>query len=309
MKKIIFLTLISLVAVIGVSVSEYVINGSFTDVETITVSKTSVNSYTTANGEVKDGGKREINSEFPFTVKKIYVSNGDTVSAGQKIADISYEKIINKFAVASAEFGKNKEYESLIRLVENKPESVEAPIDGVVSGINCLEGNDFPADKAAFIITNTEDHYVRIKLDIDKLNEIYNGQKAYIYQNDNVVKGKVSKIYPIIQNESNENLNTITADITPDEGSTLICGMKAEVKLVNEPYKDIILVPFDAIMYDDDTPYVYINSYGYAVKRYITTGKEFETDAEVVSGLETADKIILNPRQKNIKEGLKVMEF
>ena len=70
-----------------------------------------------------------------------------------------------------------------------------------------------------------------------------------------------------------------------------------------------MIIPFDSVMLDEATPYVFINRYGYAVKRYVNLGEEYETDVEVLSGLNADEKLILNPKIQELKEGDKLSEI
>jgi len=309
MKKLFLVFFLSFAAICGYAVGEYIVNNQFINVNTVKVTKTSINNYTTTEGEVKDGGKREIKMELPFSVKKLYVSKGDKVYKGQKLADIDFSRIITQLKLASIKATDKGTYENLINLAENKSSFISSPVNGIITSVNCIPGNEHGNDVPVFIITDLDNITVKVKISSEKMDELYIGQKAYIYQNDYMTEGRISEIFPASYETANDSLNMIAAEIVPLDGHSLICGIKTDVKIVNAPYENIILIPFDSILYDDTKPYVYVNSSGYALKKYITIGKEFEENAEIISGLSVNDKVITNPRKLNITEGKKLLEY
>ncbi len=298
----------SLSVILGIFVAEYVINSDFKTVSVSGITRSTIENYIELTGEVKEINKREIKIDYPVEIKKIYVDIGEKVKKGQKIAEIDKESLLTKFEFAMAESSSKDNYENIITSLKYYPEIIESPINGVVSDILISEGETCAMDIPVFIVTDLENLVVRTKIKSDRLSNINLGQKALICLKDNTVTGKISKIYPSAEKDINENLSSVSFEITPDDSKNLICGTVVDVKIANETLEDIVVVPFDSVMFDESMPYVYINKSGYAVKRQVITGKEFETTIEIKAGLSEKDKLILNPRKYNLKNGDKISD-
>ncbi|MCX7794844.1 MAG: hypothetical protein N2257_10655, partial [Thermodesulfovibrionales bacterium] len=76
-------------------------------------------------------------------------------------------------------------------------------------------------------------------------------------------------------------------------------------ELKKEELNPVMVVNKKAIMKEANKSYVYIIKESKALKREIATGREFEENTEVISGLQYGEKVVLNP-PKGLKDGSKI---
>jgi multidrug efflux pump subunit AcrA (membrane-fusion protein) len=71
--------------------------------------------------------------------------------------------------------------------------------------------------------------------------------------------------------------------------------------------ENMLIIPYEAVIFSDDGDCVFINQNGVAVKKLITTGRAFEDGIEIVSGISTSDRLIVSS-DKELKDGCGVKE-
>lgn len=307
MKKIILTILVSISVIFGIMLADYIINNSFKSVDTKTVSKTSKENYIELKGVVKEINKREIKLNYPLTIKKLYVSVGDKVNQGQKLADINKNNFIKKMYLAQANSSSPSSFDNIILDILNHDDYIYSPINGIVSNIYVNEGSDCSIEFPVIEITDTENVIIKSRIKSGSLTEIHLNQSVYIITDEITLKGSISKIYPIAY-ENEDKSSYVNFDIVPEKSANLICGSSVNIKIIKELFDNILVVPYDSVVYDNNIPYVYVDESGYAVKRRVVLGNEFDTSVEIKSGLSEKDRIILEPLKYNLNNGDKLSD-
>ena len=310
MKKTTITILSTLLIISAIFISDYTINKNFKIVKTGIVLKGDIVKYVKAKGVVEEGGKREVYSELPFSVKEIYIEEGDKVSQGQKLLDYNKNYLKNKF-----EFEKNSDNsfqsENIISKIDNYPSFATSPINGIITKINVKSDQIIDTNKPLIVISDLDNLIIKASIPENIISSIYPGQRVVIKSESikDVINGYVYKIHPIAEKKREDNKNYITVDVKSDNYKNIKPGTNVDVEFEKENKKSAILIPFDSIMFDEDIPYVYINKYGYAVKKYVTLGEEYETEVEILKGINNEDKLVLNPKIQKIREGDKLSEL
>lgn len=307
MKRVLITIFASVSVILGIMTADYIINNNFKSVNSIVVSKTSKENYIELKGSVKEINKREIKLNYPFTVKKLYVSVGDKVNRGQKLADMDKNSFIKKMYLAQANSSQPKSFDNIILDVLNHEENIFSPIQGVVSNIYVNEGSDCTIDFPVIEITDTENVIIKSRIKSGSLTEIYLNQPVYIITGEMSLKGYISKIYPLAY-ENEDKSCYINFDIIPEKSENLICGSSVDIKIIKELFDNIMVIPFDSVVYENDIPYVFVEESGYAVKKRVILGNEFDTSVEIKSGLSEKDRIILEPLKYNLNNGDKLSD-
>jgi multidrug efflux pump subunit AcrA (membrane-fusion protein) len=271
------------------------------------VSKEQKSQYIKAEGVVNELNSREIISEFPFMTEKIYVKVGDKVSKEQKIIKLNKEYLKNKILLEGNI--KGEALNSVIAGIDNHDGYLKSPIDGVITELNIKEGVALSTLTPAVSISDLENLIITSYVPESIINDIYIEQKVKISGKsfDGYIGGKVIRIHPTAEkNKDNSTQSFIRVDIYTDKSSLLKPGVNVFTEFEKKIKDNSLIIPFDSVMFDEDKPYVYINRMGYAVKRYVNLGEEFETDVEILEGINIDDKLILNPKVKNLKNGSKL---
>lgn len=83
-----------------------------------------------------------------------------------------------------------------------------------------------------------------------------------------------------------------------EENENVLEGFHTSVEIYLEEKNGVITVPTDSIIETDKGKYVYVVEKGALNKRFIKTGLQENRTIEVVNGLQTTEKIVLNPTDK-----------
>ncbi|KMY51914.1 efflux RND transporter periplasmic adaptor subunit [Peribacillus loiseleuriae] len=106
---------------------------------------------------------------------------------------------------------------------------------------------------------------------------------------DQVKTGKVNKIYP----QTNAGTGTISVEVViPNEQLEWVPGQVVKANRVTSDNNGI-LVPIEAVMSSGDTPYVFKEVKGKAVKTKVETGSLINNKIHIVSGLKEGDQVII----------------
>ncbi|MBZ5605353.1 MAG: efflux RND transporter periplasmic adaptor subunit [Acidobacteriia bacterium] len=102
-----------------------------------------------------------------------------------------------------------------------------------------------------------------------------------------------------------EDTRTMHTEVdVPNPGRTLVPGMYAEATITLERKSNVISVPLQAVNHDGDATLVYIvDASSKLVSRKVVLGIQTATDAEVLSGLQEGEMVVVSDRG-----GLKVGE-
>ncbi|MDF7825145.1 efflux RND transporter periplasmic adaptor subunit [Pontiellaceae bacterium B12227] len=112
-----------------------------------------------------------------------------------------------------------------------------------------------------------------------------------------MLKGQVRKIsaVPDSQNwySSGVKTYTIMVDVLSDANGQLKPGMSATVEIVTDELYDVLYIPIQAVVSNDEKHYVYIVKRGRKELREVEIGKFNTQYIEVVSGLEEGEEMLL----------------
>lgn len=171
--------------------------------------------------------------------------------------------------------------------------SVKAPFEGVISVFTPQEGStispgqpigamvDVSSLKLTFDVTEKHigqiDFDTPIQIAVPALGiENIKAQITAI----SPVAGQVSKLFPIEISFENPDLA-----IKP--------GMLATIEILLKSDGNRVLVPYDAVLYDENGYYVYVVEKDLPVKRSVVLGDDNGTDIELISGVKAGEELIV----------------
>ncbi len=195
---------------------------------------------------------------------------------------------------------------------------VRAPRSGIITALSVAEGS-IPTTDAIMTIEDSSALHINVTVNEADILNVKEGQKAVITATATGEKeftGKVDRVVNISSQGVNpytgeSQNNGYTAEITLDPSdSQLLIGMNAKVRIILDEKKDVIAVPYDAIIEEDDGSFsVFVaedNGDTYTAKKHsIEKGLETNYLTEIVSSdIKDGDLIITEP--KFITEGQSV---
>jgi RND family efflux transporter MFP subunit len=244
----------------------------------------------TLTGDINAETEVDVKPRTASRVEEIYVKEGDYVSKGAKL--LSFVRGIT----AESEI-----YEDMI---------VRAPLSGLI-GLQLIKVGEqvtisSGSPKAVFTIYSINNMKIYADVSEKDLPLVKRGTPAEIrldaYPNE-VFRGKVNNIRPVVDPLTR---TTQVEIILPNAAHRIKPGMFAKVDLILERKRNVLIVPLEAVLGETDK-YVYVNADGAAVRKPVVLGMQEEDQVQVVSGLTTADRVII-VGQRIVEDGSKVTE-
>ncbi len=201
------------------------------------------------------------------------------------LSDEEYEKA--KYQLKAVEIAWN---EAKLKLDFTK---VRAPINGRVGQRLAKIGERIqPTDKLFSVVDNSQVIAV-VYVPEKNMNEVKIGQKAYVtsdYFKDRKFDGWIKRISPVVDPSSGTFKVTVGVR---NRGSKLRPGMFVNVHIVLDTHKNVILVPKNAVVYENENMYAYVVRDSVARKIRLHTGYEDNEKVEVLQGIEEDEPIIV----------------
>ncbi len=247
--------------------------------------------FVSTTGTVEPRNRLEIKPSIDGRIESILVGEGERVRAGQTLMWMSSTERAALIDAARAQGGSELKYWENIY----KPIPLIAPISGTVI-VRALEPGQTATTSTAVLVLS-DMLMVKAKVDETDIGRVKEGQAAEISLDaypDVRVNGRVI----LIKYESTivNNVTTYEVQILPDMIPHIFkSGMSANVNIYDRIKKDVLLLPNDAVSYENQSPFVLISSGEdrRQLKKSIRTGLTDEQNIEIVSGLTEKDRVLV----------------
>lgn len=180
--------------------------------------------------------------------------------------------------------------------------TLTAPIDGVIEAVNVKEHDFASPSGPAFVISNKNTMTVTFNVSEGIRNTLRVGQKIQVDRNGKLYDAAITEIGTMI--DQTTGLFAVKSCVsTPD--ASLLTG--SSVKVIADTYSqdDALLIPYDAVYYDDSQPYVYVAESGIAKRRDVETGIFDAETITILSGLR-ADEVLITSWSANLRDGAEI---
>lgn len=246
-------------------------------------------------------GLQQAETVMNITRDQVYADTQKVVDANKKTAELNLESV--EANVASAQIG----MESAQLAIDSAQYQLDmytlkAPIGGVIEAVNVKEHDFATPSSPAYIISNKDTMTVTFYVSEGIRNTLTVGQKVNVDRNGKLYDAAITEIGSML--DQNTGLFAVKACVsTPDE--SLLTGCSVKVTADTYSQGGVLLIPYDAVYYDDSQSYVYVAVNGVAERRDIETGIFDEQTITVLSGLTTEDQLITS-WSANLREGAQV---
>ena len=177
--------------------------------------------------------------------------------------------------------------------------TLKAPIDGVIEAVNVDEHAFATPTSPAFVISNKDTMMVTFYVSEGIRNTLNIGQKVGVDRNGKLFDAAITEIGSMI--DQTTGLFAIKACVSaPDE--SLLTGCSVKITADTYSQDNALLIPYDAVYYDDSQSYVYVAVGDTVERKNIETGIFDEQTITVLSGLTTDDQLITS-WSANLREG------
>jgi len=167
--------------------------------------------------------------------------------------------------------------------------TIKSPIDGIVSVVYAHPGDLIDSGSPIMSVITTK-RLVEAKISEEDFANIKVGQPAtviFIPYGQFIYHATVSKILPTADPETQRHL--VDLNVTDIEPEKLIPGITGEVAITVGSRQAKAIVPRRALLNDN----VYVVKDGRVELRQVTKGYVWLTGAEILSGLEPGDQVIV----------------
>ncbi|AVQ37597.1 efflux RND transporter periplasmic adaptor subunit [Clostridium botulinum] len=217
-----------------------------------------------------------------------------------------------------------EQVENSVRVAELKLESVNdkineseetvADIDGIVTEINAQAGGTGTAGQPLVVVENVDDLKVAVSLGKYDSTKVKKGMKAFVKNDDKKYEAKVDFIAPTAKKTVKEagagNETTLDCEIylSKNNAKDLRVGFDVDVDILLGESKNVLKIPLESIKTDKyNKSHVYVVQEGKVKEKPVQLGIQSDMEAEIISGLKSGEKVILNPNA-SIKTGVSVEE-
>ena len=299
-------------------------------VEAQTISKTSTNKTISVSGNIEGNKTVKLGFLVAGKVDFIAINEGEAIGAGKLLASLDPESyaIAKDMADATTEQVQD-EYNRLKEMYDRKSISesdyvkitcglkqakaqqrlhtknfndtkLVSPINGVLLKRLTEVGEIIGVGMPFFVISDIQTVKVNAAVPESDLNQIKSGGAAEVYISalDTTFIGKINEIGSVA--EATTRAFTVKIELRNPKLS-IRPGMTAEVKFPSARKTEIIVVPAGSILHDaDNSSFVYIadEKGNKAIRRNVAIGQISGDNIEIVSGIETGEKLIIGGQNK-----------
>jgi macrolide-specific efflux system membrane fusion protein len=233
----------------------------------------------------------EIKPPIGGRVEKILVQEGDHVKVGQTLALMSSTE---RAALLDAARAQSKDQLAYWEEVY-KPTPLIAPINGQVIVQTVEPGQTVTPSDAVTVLSDRL--IVQAQVDETDIGKVRLNQAAVISLDaypDTKVEATVSHI--AYESKIVNNVTIYIVNILPKKVPAIFrSGMSANVNIIEQSKENVLLIPLEAVKQDAEGSFVLISpkSGEKPAIRRVQLGIADDKNVEVISGLETQDKIII----------------
>ena len=299
-------------------------------VESIELEKEIFNHFVSFQGSIETDKNVVIYPEIPGLLKKIHVEEGQQVSEGTLLAEISDGGLIDQLdqlklqlKLAKTTYNRqkrlwNQKIGSEIQFLQAKTTflslqksvsqmndqvtktKITAPFDGIVDHIIADSGSNLsPGITPIMRVINLDQMKVAAEIPEMHLPNIQKNTSAIVYIP--VLGIQFNEVVASVGNFINPNNRSFRVEISiNNENGALKPNMTAEIKVNDYKNPEAILVPIKDILENQNgESYVYLLEVSdeakdiyKVVKTFVKLGKTSDNKIEIIEGLEAGDKIV-----------------
>lgn len=276
------------------------------DKEKIRVLEYSINSAKVSLERDKSTLKKK---EKLFEEEAISLEELNKIQDKVKISENNLLSLKNDLSLLkkSASINVKLQYNSQIKVLESSKQELEnslkkaqivAEEEGLITEKYVEDGEFILRGSPIVEIANLKN--VKILADVleSEVNDIKLDMLVLVEDiiSDNIVKGKVSKIYPKVYSELTElgiKQKKVNVEILiPNLSNGYLLNQELDLDFIIDKKEDVLRIPIDSYYNEEGKFYVFINKNGKATPKEIEIGLIGEDYVEIKKGLKKNDKII-----------------
>lgn len=179
--------------------------------------------------------------------------------------------------------------------------TIKAPISGVIEAISVKENAMASAGYTAYTISNKDNMVVTFNVTEAAAKKLQVGDPIEAERDDKCYQGTITEVG--VMASAQTKLFTVKASLGRTED--LSTGVSVKVRAESQKSSDVLKVPYDALYFRNGKAYVYCAEDGKAVMTEVTTGLINDTEAEILSGIDS-NSMVITTWSSQLKDGVNV---
>ena len=168
--------------------------------------------------------------------------------------------------------------------------NLTTPISGVVEAVNVTENNFTSAGTAAFVISNGNNKTVTFYVTEQVRKGLELGQPVTVEYSGNTYEGAITEISGVVD----AAVGQFEVEAVIDGAQDLPDGLSVELTTTAYQADDALLIPSDALYFENGEAYVYLMQDGAAVRANVEIGLYTADTIAVTGGLSQGDQVIVS---------------
>ena len=184
-----------------------------------------------------------------------------------------------------------------------KNAEVKAPISGVISSVNIVEGEYATSSNPPVTIVDSDSITIEFGISASIVNKVKKGDAAEVeissadYKSESVINS--------VSTSADIMTNLYNVSIVLENDGTIKPGMFAKVYLKTDKIDNAFAVRTEAVKETENKKFVFVAEGDNAVEKEVATGLDTGAYIEIKSGLSEGDKVIVKG-QDYISDGSKI---
>lgn len=170
--------------------------------------------------------------------------------------------------------------------------AVKAPISGYVTMCSAVAGQNIQAGAGAVTLINSNSMDIELNLTEAVVTKVQPGAEAIIQVPSAGITGLTGNVASVSPSKNTTSGLFAVKINVPNADNALKGGMFADVEIVTKRTDNVLAVPTDTLLSEDDESYVYLLNGENAVKTRVVTGAADDQYTEILSGISAGDQII-----------------
>lgn len=237
----------------------------------------------------------------------------------QKLAlsAVSFESLTRELAIEEAKLASSLEKlqlnnEILVRRAEQLKKPLEAPVAGLITGIDVMEGSNTFSGQRLLSISPKGESIVKVEIPMYQALSVALNQRAIVRasssEGDLTYEGVVSRVSSVARESllGGKKDKVIEVEVKISEKNNLKPGFITDVEITNESTRSVATVPSFSVVEEGDKSYIYVVEDGKVRKTEVKLGAKTLTDYEVLN-IPLGTEVVINPFKVSNGERVKAV--
>ena len=189
-------------------------------------------------------------------------------------------------------------------------DQIVSPVDGVITEMTADENYKVNTETTLFKVSDTKNMKVEVSLSDSQIKNVAVGQRVEITSdslpNGEKVEGEVTEISGVATKSTSLDESNTAVTIKFNDAKSLRPGATINAVIFYKESKNVIKVPYSAVMNENGKFYVFtVDNSSKVTKKEVQIGTNDDSYYEVTSGLSEGDRII-SVIDEALKDGEKI---